>query len=167
MNKRNKIFRKEQWIGYSVVIIILIIFSLFFLSTTSPLFENFFGLDSAYYRFIGLSILNKKTPYLDIWENKGPVFYFIQAIGALAGIENRKISLIFPMQVISLIISVFFLERTDKIINRSVHGRLLHFILILVLSLPFLAVMLEWGNLTEEWSLPMICCSLYIFTKYE
>ena len=82
------------------MLIVLAIFMLLFATVTSPLFDNLYGYDSAFFRFIGSSILKGKTPYVDIWDHKGPVLYFIQTIGALHGTQNRKISLIFPMQVL-------------------------------------------------------------------
>ncbi len=157
---------KKLWSNYFFILIILIVFMCFFSSSTSPLFDNCYGMDSAYYRFIGLSILKGKTPYLDVWENKGPVFYLIQAIGALNGTRNGKISLIFPMQIFALAVSIFFLERIDFVFHVNGKRRMLRFTLFIVCSLPLLALTMAGGNLTEEWSLPFISCSLYFFAKY-
>ena len=151
-----------------LLFLVIILFMLFFSSATSPLYLGFIGWnsewDSAYYRFIGTSIREGKVAYLDIWDNKGPVFYFIQTIGTLHGTVNEKISLIFVMQVVSIFLSVYFMKLTDRMI--SARNGSFRFLLIIINSVSILAAILEGGNLTEEWSLPMICCSLYFFTKY-
>jgi len=140
---------------------------LVFSTSTSPLFPNTYGYDSAYYRYIGSSILEGKVPYRDIWDHKGPVLYFIQALGALHGTRNGKISLIFPMQILSMLLSIFFLEQIDRKATRS-RFRLtrLFFLVISALSVFCSYTLEEGGNLTEEWSFPMVCCSLYLFMKY-
>lgn len=158
--------KRRQFIELGILLLLLAGFVLLFFSTTSPLFDNIYGFDSAYYRFIGLSILNGKTPYQDIWENKGPVLYFIQMIGALHGTQNRKISLIFLMQSAAFLFIIFIMERIDRIINKKDDKRFAKFILLTICSLPVLAINLQGGNLTEDWSLPMISCSLYLFVRF-
>ena len=158
--------RFSKKVDYILLLLLLLLFMLFFASATSPLFDNLYGYDSAFFRFIGSSILKGKTPYIDIWDNKGPILFFIQAIGALRGTQNGKISLIFPMQVISLFVSVLFLKRTDDQLNPSGRWKMIRFFLLTICSLTIFGVTIQGGNLTEEWSLPMICCSLYFFTKY-
>ena len=157
---------KKLWLGYGILFILITVFMLFFASSTSPLFDNIYGYDSAFFRFMGASILKGKTPYADIWDHKGPVLYFIQTVGALRGTQNRKISLIFPMQILSLFVSILFLERSDALTSDTNHHRIFRFILLTICALPVFAVTMQGGNLSEDWSLPMICCSLYFFTKY-
>lgn len=157
----------QDHIWHILIFLLSAIFMLFFSSSTSPLYKNVNGVDSAFYRFIGSFILKGKTPYLDIWENKGPVLYFIQAIGALNGLQNRKLSVLFLMQVVSLFITLLFIEGSDSIIaSSSPKNHKLRFFLLSICSLLMLSGTLEAGNLSEEWSLPMISCSLFFFTKY-
>lgn len=162
-----KVLKKYQNLFfYSFIILFLTVFMFLFVSATNPILYNHYGYDSAYYRYIGASILKGKTPYVDVWESKGPFFYFIQAAGALNGTLNRKISLIFPMQILAMLITVFFLERADFLMNAGKRYRKIRFLVLLVCSLPVYAVTIQGGNLTEDWSLPMISCSLYFFMKY-
>ena len=107
----------KKWSDHLVIGLFITIFMLISASTTSPLFDNVYGWDSAYFRYIGTSILNGKTPYVDIWDNKGPVFYFIQAIGAINGTQNRNISFIFLMETASLIGSMYLMYRIDQLMN--------------------------------------------------
>ena len=141
---------------------------LIFSTSTSPLYPNEYGYDSAFFRFIGDSILKGKTIYKDIWDHKGPVFYFLQAIGALHGTRNEKISLIFVMQICSLAASVYIMDRTDRLEAKTKHQRL-RFALLLTCALSVCFTFFsggEAGNLTEEWSFVPICFSLFLFVKY-
>ena len=158
--------KKERWISYLFIAVVLFVFMLFFSSATSPVFDNFYGRDSAYYRFIGASLLKGRVPYRDVWDNKGPILFFIQAIGALHGTQNGKISLIFLMQLAALFAGLLIAERTDRFVNSSQRHRAVRFSLLTVCALPVLAAYIQNGNLTEEWSLPFICCSLNLFIRY-
>lgn len=141
---------------------------LIFSTSTSPLYPNEYGYDSAFFRFIGDSILKGKTIYKDIWDHKGPVFYFLQAIGALHGTRNEKISLIFVMQICSLAASVYIMDRTDRLEAKTKHQRL-RFALLLTCALSVCFTFFsggEAGNLTEEWAFVPVCFSLFLFVKY-
>ena len=159
-------FQNKSRIYYCFIAIILLVFILLFETSTSPLYENIHGYDSAYFRYIGSAILKGKVPYRDLWDNKGPVLFFIQAVGALTGVHQHKILLIFPLQFASLLITVFFLEKADREMNAGIKKRLLRFTLFTFCAMPVFAAVIEGGNLSEEWSLPMISCSLYFFIKY-
>ena len=156
---------KNQWILYICLALYLIIALSLYAFTTSPLYPNDYGWDSAYYRFIGKSMLEGKTPYVDIWDNKGIVLYFIQALGAINGTNNGKISFIYLMQIAGMLLSTGFLYCANQKINKY-KNRNLRFFILVIFAETYLCTIIEGGNLTEDWSIPMICCSLYLFTSY-
>ncbi len=43
------------------------------------------GRDAGVFLYIGDRILNGGIPYLDVWDHKPPVIYFINAFGLLVG----------------------------------------------------------------------------------
>ena len=51
------------------------------LLATSFLYENWFPLDSAIFQIIGKGWVEEKIPYVDLWDQKGPLIYFINAFG--------------------------------------------------------------------------------------
>ncbi len=150
---------------YFIVFLISVIFLLYFSTATSPLFPNTYGVDSAFYRFAGKMMLQGKILYKDIWDNKGPILFFIQAIGALAGTDNSGPSLIFGLQIISLFISLFFLQKTFQTVNQNKSSDWL-FLFFTICYLAMFGKTIESGNLSEEWCLPYISCSLYLLVKY-
>ncbi len=160
MNKRS---RK---LLFSIILLLLVCgYMAVFSSVTSPLYPNNYGVDSAFYRFIGKSILQGKTLYTDIWDNKGPVLFFIQAVGALNGTRNADLSLIFPLQVLSVFLSVFLMYEAYLTLHKERAGAV-RFLLITVICGAVFCTTMVGGNLSEEWSLPFISCSLYLFARY-
>ena len=158
-------FSIKHGILWLILLVVLTGFLLIFSFNTSPLFPYDYGVDSGFYRYMGSIILKGKTPYTDLWEHKGPILYFIQALGAIHGTRNEKLSFIFLMQIFSLCLSAFFLRKADELISNG-KGSFLRFLLLMFCALSVLGTTLDGGNLTEEWSIPMICCSFYLFTKY-
>ncbi len=146
-------------------VILAIVFILVFSATTSPLYPNNYGVDSAFYRFAGSSVLRGKTLYKDIWDNKGPILFFIQAIGALKGTRNADLTLTFLLQILSLSVSLIFIMRAYQIAVPS-EKKDLRFFLATVCALAILSITMEDGNLCEEWSLPFISCSLFLLIRY-
>ncbi len=156
--------RNKIWIFFSTLILLtgmMLVCSL----ATSPLYPHNFSYDSAFFRFFGKEILEGKTPYTDIWDHKGPVLYFIQALGAIGGTTNKGTNVLFMMQLISLFLSVYFMY---KIYQLSVGEKapLWTFPVILICTSSVFSLTIESGNLSEEWCLPMICCSFYLMVIY-
>ena len=50
-----------------------------------PLGQRIPSRDPGVFLYIGAQILDGKVPYRDIWDHKGPVIYYIDALGLLLG----------------------------------------------------------------------------------
>jgi len=146
--------RDSKWY-YAFLALISFVFVLFFSRATSPLYA-YVGYDAAIFKQMGMAILKGKTIYLDYFDNKGCLLYFLHALCLWLG--GDFVILVF--QAISLTISLILL---DKIISLYKEGASRFFIL--MLGLVLLLCFYEGGDLTEEWSLPFICYPLYAFMK--
>ena len=140
---------------YWFLAIISFVFVLLFSRATSPLYA-YVGYDAAIFKQMGMAILKGKTIYLDYFDNKGCLLYFIHALCLWLG--GDFIILIF--QAISLTITLILL---DKIISLYKEGA--SRLYVLLAGLLLLLCFYEGGDLTEEWSLPFICYPLYKFLK--
>ena len=162
LNKENI---RKYWFFYICLAVYLIAaFSLYAFST-SPLYPNDYGIDSAIYRYFGRCVLDGQTVYKDVWDNKGPVLYLIQAIGMLRGYRNDKITVIYLMQLAAMFISIGFMWKINNLFFAS-KRKTLNFIFSLIVTMTYFCAIIDGGNRCEEWSLPMICCSLYYFFRY-
>ena len=154
-NKINQIFDNHWFL--LLFIPIAAVFLLLYSSTTSPCYWSE-GCDSVIFKTFGLAILQGKILYVDIFDNKGPILYFINALGQWI-IPGR--TGIFILQIVSLSISLVFLYKTSKLFISST----LSFIF-LIISLGLLGVFFDYGNLSEEWNLPYLIIPLYLALSF-
>lgn len=136
---------------------ISILFLLLYSYTTSPLYIHE-GMDSAVFKTMGLAILKGKIPYVDIFDHKGPILYFINAFGQWL-IPGRLG--IFILQVIGLFTTLIFLFKIANLFT----GRFISFLSIL-LTLFVYGGFIQEGNQCEEWMLPFFTLALYIALRY-
>lgn len=125
--------------------------------TTSPLYVND-SVDSSVFKSMGLAILQGKVPYLDIFDHKGPVIYFIDAFGQWI-IPGR--CGIFCLQIIGLTVALLYLFKTAKLFLNST----LSFVSVIIALFMYAAVIAE-GNKCEEWMMIFFSISIYYSLSY-
>lgn len=126
------------------------------LQQANPLL-NFPSLDSGYYLYIGQQILQGKIPYLDLWESKPPGIFYINALGLWLGRGTRWG--IWVLELAGLLVSTIL----GFVAMRRHYG----FFPALFGSLAWLwglQGVLQGGNLTEEYSLPVNFAAILFFS---
>ena len=144
---------KKKVITGIIILLISVAFLALFSTSTSPIY-NYYEDDSAIFITVGKMLKNGSTLYKDIFDHKGPVFFFIQYLGQVISYGRFGI---FILQVISFGITNLLL---GKIISKIFGSK--KSILSILFSLPLLVFYFEEGNLTEEFSLPFISLGLLI-----
>lgn len=139
---------------YIIIFIISLIVLYMFSTSTSPLYENYYEDDSSIFILMGKAIVNGLTPYKDIFDHKGPIFFWIQALGQK--IYDGRLGIFF-VQVINLSITNILFYNIAK--KTSTNKKPLISILF---AMSIFTLFLEEGNLTEEFSLFFITACLYI-----
>ncbi len=81
--KPGKTLKPEKTYVYPLIICILLFILSFFLSPYSPFYRYVFAPDEVCYKTMGIGLLEGKAPYRDLFDHKGPLSYFIYAIGFL------------------------------------------------------------------------------------
>lgn len=138
-----------------------ILFLFVFSYMTSPLFPWSYGWDSAFFQMVGAGMTKGYLPYRDFFDMKGPWLFFIEYVGELLWYGRTGV---FMMQCISLYVTVVI---CCKIYRKFFAGN--NFLEYLYMLLPFYVVMastMEGGNLTEEWSLPILFLALYYSLEF-
>lgn len=156
--------RKQERLSGQIYMLFLfsigVIFLLFFSISTSPLTSNFYGTDSAFFQMAGQSMVKGKVMYLDIFDNKGPYLFLIQYLGQIICYGRYGIFLI---QLISMFISLYFMD----CICQMLCGRNYSFRIYSAIIFFFIwSFTLDCGNLSEEYSLPVLFFCLYLFFKF-
>ena len=122
---------------------------------TSPLYPHYIGLDTSMFLTIAKGVVNGKIPYLDIYDHKGPVYFWIYAAGYFAGGRTG----VFVLQCLVLFADLLLLERFADLFHADPNALIPSF-----LALFF--AMFEHGGLTEEFSMPLILAGMYYELRF-
>ncbi|MGL5379104.1 hypothetical protein [Clostridium sp.] len=150
---------KKAFLAFEILIISIItsLFMAVILKTTSPL-SSTIGADSGIFLTIGKSIAEGNLLYVDIFDHKGPLLFFLNALpqvfidGTLG---------VWILQTIFVIITVILIVKIGDILLKNNMKYIAPLFYILYIGFTF-----EGGNLSEEYSNLFCIIGLYIFVKY-
>lgn len=161
MKNRNTSSTANKIIPIMICMLLAYLFVLLCSTTTSPLYLSnpywYIG-DSGIFQEMGLVIAHGGVPYVDVFDHKGPVLFFIQSLGLLI----NECWGIFVLQGISLSVTLWIWYKMISLFQKNIWIKFG----ILFIALLFLFGYCERGNLCEEWSLPYISISIYQFLKH-
>lgn len=115
------------------------------------------GRDSGIFAYVGKTILDGGVPYVDAWDNKTPMVYYINALAfSLFGINLWALWLIQMVYVFLTSIIFFYLVR------RVFQNRFIAFISTLIFLFQARSpILIAEGNFTETYALlPQVICLL-------
>lgn len=131
------------------------LFVYFFSNSTSPHY-NYLGDDSAIFQAVGKGWAEGLLPYVDLFENKGPLIFLIDALGYMIYPRVGIIFLQVPMMYLSFLFAWrslgLFLSGKAKIAASA-------------LIIVYYALYSIDGNRTEEWSMPFLMVATYCFLR--
>jgi len=117
------------------------------------------GHDSAIYAAIGNALNNGRTLYTGIIDNKGPLLYFIDAIGLQINYNFG----IFFIEFVFLIIGTIFAYKTTLLITKN--NKWLS-CLSVIFTMLMLVYTLDGGNYTEEYAILFTNIATYFVVKF-
>ena len=144
----NSIRRHGEWV---ISFLFSLSFLVFFSFSTTPLFDAA-SLDSEIFQDMGIAVLKGKTPYVDLFDHKGCILYFINALGIWI---NRTWGLLL-LQILFFCVNVYLWLKIVRILTPMASN-----IYFLMSILFVLLSYFDGGNLTEEWSLLFISLPIY------
>ncbi len=110
--------------------------------------------DPSVFEYIGWSMTKGRIPYVDVWDHKGPLIYFMNELGFR--ITPNSIFGVGFLEFISLAVTFFLLL---KVVSEFA-GRNWS-LLSMIVAIPCLAASMSGGNMTETWSLPFIAAAIF------
>ncbi len=133
---------------YSVSFLLSTIFFALMINYT-PIAVKPHGLtDSEVFFTLGRAIRDGLVPYRDFFDHKGPLVYYINALGDfLCGFRGIGI-----IEILFWISFLFVLDKIRKILNCEYN---IYNVIIIILPI-FIKPLLCGGNMTEEYALPFI-----------
>ncbi len=110
---------------------------------------------------IGRGMLHGMVPYRDLFDQKGPLLYFIYMLGAL--FTEKNMLGVYFLEVISFSIFLYFAYRTCRLfLEEKMSGFLLPILSMMIVTLPAFT----HGGSAEEFCLPFLMGSLYSLLKF-
>ena len=150
--------RKDFIIGTCLAIFFFVVSFIFLIDSPMHIWRNSVtSVDSSVFRTIALQMKEGLLPYKDTFDHKGPLLFFINYIGTNISFNNG----IWLIELISLFIACIFMYKVARLKTDKISS-----VFIVMISLSLLLNYFEGGNLTEEYALPFLCSSLYIFLDY-
>ena len=156
MKERNSIGNVVNSKCYSLLLFFVsFVFVVLFSRSTSFLYV-FEGADPAIFKQMGLALLRGKTLYIDYFDNKGCILYFIHALGLWLGGDF----FILLMQTISLTVTLLIWDKMLAL-YRDERSRLIYLGIALFMLFCFYGA----GDQTQEWCLPFISYPLLVYFR--
>ena len=125
---------------------------------SSPLYVINDWVDSNCFFTVGKGMMNGLVPYLDLFEQKGPLLYFIHGIAYL--ISNKSFFGVYILESISFAIFLYFVYKTIRLYLNDKQA---------ICLLPILSAIIltteafKMGDSAEEFVFPFLAYSLYTF----
>lgn len=159
MINKTKEFIKKRWLLiYSFITAALV---LLFCSKSSPLYPMNDWVDVQCFLTLGKGMLNGMVPYVDLYEQKGPVLYFIYAIVAL--FSNRSMFGQYLLEIITYGLFLYFSAKLAEIYLGN--SKLLHLIVPVLAAIVATTRAFCHGGSVEQMSLFLFVYGLYSVIK--
>lgn len=172
--KQKKFFKKPDFsrlrdpayqkflIKRSIIYVLLSAFCVAFLlllsASTSPLYPGYCDGDSSIFMVIGKAMSMGKNVYTDYFDHKGPILFFINALGF---IMTGKKTGVFIIQCVMLSITAIFMYKTARIFTKTIRSA----ICVIITILAFASTISD-GNLSEEYCMLFCAIPIYLSVKF-
>lgn len=143
---------------------------LLFCSGTSPLYNGHDWTDANTYLTMGRGLLHEVVPYRDLFDHKGPLLYFVYALGAL--LSPSGFFGIYLLQAAALGTALFFLYQTALLVledsARAAVCTAALPIFLLTAGIYYLPANLDYGGgSAEEFCIPLLAAALWLSARCE
>lgn len=135
--------------------LLILLGTLLVLLPVSPLNMPLVYRDSGVFLYTGWRVLNGELPYRDIWDHKPPVIFYIDALGQ--AISNNSRWGVWLIELAMLFTAAYL----GFLLIKNIFG-LLPAVFSLLLWLLTLVFILQGGNLTTEYTLPLQFAALFL-----
>jgi hypothetical protein len=151
---------RRDWRGALYCLAVSLIF-LLLCTKSSPLYPFNDWNDANAFFTVGKGIAHGLVPYRDLFEQKGPLLYFVHTAAYL--VSGRSFAGVFIFEVLFFGAFLFFVRKAFLLyLGRKTSLVLLIAVAFTVLNMPAF----QHGDSAEEMCLPLLMGSLYILLKY-
>lgn len=143
----------------TLAVLVSFVLSLAFLfkSPIHPWIGNAAYTDSSVFKTIALMMSTGHMPYRDSFDHKGPILYILNYIGNCISYYRG----IWIIELLFMTVSVYMMYRIARLFCGKSSS-----VIITLLSFSLMFSYYEGGNLVEEYALPFISTSIFLFLDY-
>lgn len=153
-------YRFSTLIRYLFFLFILSVLDLLLFSyATSPLFESPSRRDSGMFLTIGKYWAEGFLPYIELWDSKGPIIFFVNALGYWVAKSRFGVFLI---QVFCFFIANYYHYRT--LLLKFNPQKAFIWTVLIMLSMNFIY---DAGDTVEEFILPLLSASVFYLYRWS
>lgn len=136
------------------IAIVSFAFVFFYSTATSLLYPTCYGNDAAQFQTIGMAWAKGLVPYINAFDHKGPLIFFVNMLGYLS-----SYILVQGIFLFGSLLGIFY-------ISKLYTCKWYYQWLTVLISVFYLFYIYEGGDMTEEYCLPFIAWSVYFIVKY-
>lgn len=136
-----------------------VLFVYFFSYSTSPLYPDYYGGDSAQFLTIGKAWMQGRIPYKEMFDHKGPFIFFVDMLGFMLTGTKSGVAIIQSLFIIITVNALFNIAKFRS--DSSYFG-----IIVVVISLIVYKRNYVEGNCVEEYCLPFLAVSTYFQMRF-
>lgn len=141
-----------------IALVVGTVIVLFMSYSTSCLFEEPFTNDSAVFQIIGKYWTEGYLPYSDLFDVKGPVTFFVNALGYYITGNRMGIAI---LQIVCMTVNILMLNKIYRIVFSPFWS-----VVLTILSVLSITNLYQEGNTVEEPVLPLLLLSFYLFYRW-
>lgn len=132
-------------------------------SASSPIYPLNPWDDVNVYFTVGRGVFEGQVPYMDLYEQKGPLFLFMYALASL--ISNTSFTGVWLAECIAASVFAVYGWKTIKLFVADVPSYAIGIVPALM-SVTYTIGMFNFGGNTEEFCFPLLAVALYIALKF-
>lgn len=117
--------------------------------------------DSSMFMYFGKGMSEGLVPYVDMFDHKGIVLFWIQHLGITIGGGNDTLG-IWLTECLFLLVTYYFFIKTVRLFSNN---NLVAALPLMLISWVFITAA-QGGNFSETYSLSFISIALFLFSKY-
>ncbi len=149
---------KKRKLFYCLLISILF---LIICTKTSPLYKINDWYDANAFFTVGKSMFHGKVPYLELFEQKGPLLYLIYGLASI--ISYNSFIGVFLIEIIFMTISFYYIS---KIIEFYLPKKMSYLLIPILAMLILSSRSFTHGGSCEELTFPFLIMTIYYFINY-
>lgn len=155
---------KNKSVNSLLALLLLTAFSfavLYICTASSPRYAINPWVDANAFFTVGKGMAKGMIPYKDLFEQKGPLLYFIHCIAYM--ISNTSFTGVYILESLSLTVTLFFVYKLAKLCVDEKASVLVSVITGIVITNTFA---LYLGDSAEEFCLPSLAIAIYYLVKF-